>query len=317
VSKKYPWGTSRRYNAYVDYLRSLFGERVQKVIVNAGFSCPNRDGSKGFGGCIYCNNDSFKPPYCHSKMNITEQINAGIEFLCKRYKVTKFLVYFQPFSNTYAPLSLLQDLYKQALSHPKVIGLSIGTRSDCIDEEKLDFLAELARNYYVTIEYGLESPYNKTLKWIRRMHDFKSWENAVQKTAIRGIHICTHLIMGFPYETKKMMLNTARIISNYPLNYIKIHHLHIVKNTILEKKYKENPFPLLNFREYVDLVIGFLQRLRSDIQIQRLVGETHPSILVAPDWDLRADVIQRYIEKELESRDVWQGKIFDENIYKL
>jgi radical SAM protein (TIGR01212 family) len=301
----------RRYNTYVDYLKEKFGERVQKVIVNAGFSCPNRDGTKGWGGCIYCNNDAFKPSYCRSDKTISEQVQAGIKFLEKRYKVNKFIVYFQPYSNTYAPLSYLQKVYEQALSHPAVIGLAIGTRSDCIDEDKISYLSQLARDYYITLEYGLESPHNQTLNWIRREHDFDSWKGAVKLTANRGIHICAHLILGFPTETREDMLQTAAIISRYPLDYLKIHHLHIVKNTLLEREYREKPFFLLSYREYINLVVDFLQRLKPEIKLQRLVGETHPRNLIAPRWGLRGDVIQRQIEEELEKRNVWQGKLFD------
>lgn len=311
-SSVFPWGTGRRYNAYVDYLRQRFGSRVQKVIVDAGFTCPNRDGSKGRGGCIYCNNDSFKPPYCQPGMSVRQQVDAGIEYLSRRYKVTRFIAYFQPYSNTYAPLSRLQDLYEQALAHPRVVGLAIGTRSDCIDREKLDYLQQLARDYYVTIEYGLESPYDHTLQWIHRGHDFRNWAEAVEMTAGRGIHICAHVILGFPTETREQMLKTARIVSRYPLDYLKIHHLHVVKHTVLEKMFRQQPFPLPGYREYVELVVEFLQRLRPDIKVQRLVGETHPRILIAPNWGLRADTIQRHIEEELEKRDAWQGKLWQE-----
>ncbi len=307
----FPWGTTRRYNAYVDYLRRRFGERVQKVIVDAGFTCPNRDGSKGYGGCTYCNNESFKPPYCRPGMSVKEQVEAGIEFLTRRYKAKRFIAYFQPYSNTYAPLPQLQQLYEQALAHPRVVGLAVGTRSDCVDEEKIAYLQELARDYYVTIEYGLESPYDKTLQWINRRHDFRNWVEAVEMTAGRGIHICAHLILGFPTETREEMLRTAQIVSRYPIDYLKIHHLHIVQGTVLAKKYRQNPFPLLGYREYLDLVVEFLERLRPDIKLQRVVGETHPRHLIAPQWGLRADAVQRHIEAELERRQTHQGKHFE------
>ncbi len=312
-SSSYPWGTRRRYNAYVDYLKAKYGSRVQKVIVDAGFTCPNRDGSKGYGGCTYCNNDSFKPPYCKPDMTITEQVAAGIEYLGRRYKVDKFLVYFQPYSNTYAPLKRLRVLYERALSHPQVVGLAIGTRADCVDEEKIAYLQQLARDYYITVEYGLESPYDRTLKWINRQHDFRSWENAVRLTSGRGIHICSHIILGLPTETPAEMLETAAIVSRYPIDYLKIHHLHVVERTVLAKRYKDNPFPLFGYREYVDLVVNFVQRLRPDIKVQRLVGETHPRLLIGPNWGLRADTVQRHIEQEMEKQNVWQGKLWKSN----
>lgn len=307
----FPWGTNRRYNAFVDYAKQIFGSRIQKVIVDAGFTCPNRDGSKGYGGCIYCNNESFKPRYSDPEKNIINQVETGINFLSKRYKVDKFIVYFQPFSNTYAPLEHLKFLYGQVLSHPQVIGISIGTRPDCIDEEKIEYLEQLARDYYVTIEYGLESPYDKTLKWINRQHDFNEWVDAVKMTAGKGIHICSHIILGFPTESKTEMLETAYILSQYPIDYLKIHHLHIVENTILEKKYRDKPFQLFSYEEYLQLVIDFLQHLKPEIKIQRLMGETPPSILIAPQWRIRADEIHRRIHMEMVRCGVWQGRLYN------
>jgi len=311
----YPWGTSRPYYAYGDFIKKKFGSRVQKVIVDADFSCPNRDGSKGFGGCSYCNNDSFKPGYCKKELSIEQQVSSGIEFLSRRYRANKFMVYFQPYSNTYAPLEQLKDLYEQALQHQQVIGLSIGTRPDCIDETKIAYLQELAERYFITIEYGLESPYDETLHWINRQHDFQSWVQAVELTAGRGINICCHLILGFPTETREMMLEIARIISRYPIDELKIHHLHIVPGTVLAKRYQEQPFPLLGFEEYVQLVAEFLSHLRPDIKIQRLAGDTPPGMLIAPDWGKRSGDIQRRIESELIRQQLWQGKnIFQRRI---
>lgn len=307
-SQIFSWGSSRPLNAYGDFIKRKFGSRVQKVIVDAGFTCPNRDGSKGVGGCIYCNNDSFKPGYCRSELSIREQVHSGIEILSRRYRANKFMVYFQPYSNTYAPLTELKKIYQQALQHPQVIGLSIGTRPDCIDEEKVAYLQELAQKYFITIEYGLESPYDETLRWINRQHDFQSWVQAVEMTAGRGISICTHLILGFPIETREMMIETAKIISQYPIDDLKIHHLHLVPHTVLAKKYQEQPFPLLGYENYVQLVVEFLTYLRPDIKIQRLAGETPPGMLIAPDWGVRGAEIQRQIEEELVRQKCWQGK---------
>lgn len=307
----FKWGTSRRYNAYVDHLKARFGKRVQKVVVHAGFTCPNRDGSKGYGGCIYCNNDTFKPPYCKAEMSIAEQVEEGINFLSKRYGVDKYMVYFQPFSNTYASLEKLQNLYLEALNHPQVVGLAIGTRPDCIDEEKIDFLEQLAKQYYITVEYGLESPYDSTLQWINRQHDFQNWVEAVQNTADRGIEICTHIILGLPPESNQEMIQTARILSEYPIQSVKIHHLHVVQNTRLAGKYHQDPFHLFSLPEYIDLVVDFLQHLKPDIMLQRLVGETQPHLLIGPQWGIRADAVQRRIERALEEKDVWQGKLWD------
>ena len=313
VNPIFPWGNSRRYNAFVDYSKACFGERVQKVSINAGFTCPNRDGTKGYAGCTYCNNISFVPPYCQPGMSVSEQVAAGVEYLSRRYNANKFIAYFQAYSNTYASLEHLRKLYEQALSHPKIIGLSIGTRPDCIDEEKIVYLQELAKNYYVTVEYGAESIYDDTLEKLNRQHTFQEWINAIQMTTGRGIYISNHVILGLPGETKEQMLHTSEVISRYPIDYLKIHHLHIVKKTILAAEYSKNPFPLFNYREYLQVVVDFLQRLRPDIKIQRLVGETHPRHLVGPHWGLRVSTILKHIEDDLEKRDVWQGKLYHSN----
>jgi radical SAM protein (TIGR01212 family) len=242
---------------------------------------------------------------------VADQVASGINFLSKRYKTDKFVVYFQAYSNTYAPLRRLKILYEQALSHPGVIGLAIGTRPDCIDAEKIEYLEMLARDYYITLEYGLESPYDKTLKWINREHDFQSWVDAVNMTAGRGIHICSHIILGFPTENRREMLKTASILSQYPIDYLKIHHLHVVKKTVLAKRYRENPFHLFEYSEYVNLVVNFLQYLRPNIKIQRLAGETHPRMLIGPQWNFRTGTVQNDIAYELEKSDVWQGKLYN------
>ncbi|RMF58905.1 MAG: TIGR01212 family radical SAM protein [Calditrichaeota bacterium] len=205
----------------------------------------------------------------------------------------------------------MKTLYEQALQHPQVLGLVIGTRPDCIDAEKLDYLQELAQKYYISIEYGLESPNNVTLEKLNRGHTFEEWAQAVEMTSGRGIHICSHVILGLPGEKREEMLHTAEILSQYPIDSLKVHHLHIVKKTVLAVEYQRNPFPVFGYREYIDLVIEFLQRLRSTIMIQRLVGETHPRHLLAPIWGVRANKVQKDIELEMIRRNVWQGKKAD------
>lgn len=283
---------------------------MQKVSVNAGFTCPNRDGTMGFAGCTYCNNVSFVPPYCQPGMSIADQVKAGVEYLSRRYNAGKFIAYFQAYSNTYAPLAHLKNLYEQALSHPRVIGLSIGARTDCVDKEKIAYLQELARDYYVSIEYGAESIYDHTLERLNRQHTFRDWVEAVEMTAGRGISIAAHLILGLPGESIEQMLHSAEVISRYPIDSLKIHHLHVVKKTILAAQYQKEPFPLFGYREYLDVVVEFLQRLRPDIRIQRLAGETHPRHLIGPHWGLRVATILKDIETELEKRDAWQGKLY-------
>ena len=305
----FPWGTPRPYNSFLDYSRARFGERVQKVSVDAGFTCPNRDGSKGYAGCTYCNNISFVPPYVHPGMSISDQVRAGVEYLSRRYKANKFIAYFQAYSNTYAPLDQLRSMYEEALSNPKVIGLSIGTRPDCVDEQKIAYLEELAKQYYICIEYGAESIYDDTLDRLNRQHTFHEWMDAVHLTAGRGIFISSHVILGLPGESKEQMLRTAEVISRHPIDYLKIHHLHIVKKTILASEYLKSPFPLFDYQEYLDVVVEFVERLRPDIKIQRLVGETHPRQLIGPHWGLRVPTIMRHIEAALGDRNTWQGRL--------
>lgn len=310
---QYPWGTERPYHAYKDHLKRRFGGRLQKVSVDAGFTCPNRDGVKAYGGCTYCNNISFVPPYCQPGMTIYEQVEAGIEYLSRRYQARQFVVYFQAYSNTYAPLPYLKNLYEQALRHPGVKGLVIGTRPDCVDAEKIAYLEELAKSYYVSVEYGLESPYDATLAQLNRGHTFAEWVRAVEMTAGRGIHICSHLIFGLPGETREQMLQTAGIVSRYPVDSLKLHHLHIVEKTALATRYLRRPFPVFGYEEYVEFIVLFLQYLRADIMIQRLVGETNPRHLIAPRWGVRGAIVQQDIEARMRQAGIWQGKRYAEN----
>ena len=238
---KYPWGHSRRFNAYSNYFLKEFGERVQKLSIDAGFTCPNRDGTVGTGGCTYCNNDAFNPSYCSPSKSINQQIIEGIEFHQKRYRrANKYLAYFQPFSNTYAPLDKLRNIYHEALKFPEVIGLVIGTRPDCIDDKKLEFFSELSKKYYVIIEYGIESCYDKTLERVNRGHSFEQSVKAITKTAQKGIKTGAHIIFGLPGETKQEMLDEADILSELPLNNIKFHQLQIIKDTEMAIRYVES-----------------------------------------------------------------------------
>ena len=307
--KIFSWGTTYRFNRFVDYQRKRYGERVQKVTVDAGFTCPNRDGTIARGGCIYCNNESFNPGYNSAAKSIRQQIEEGISFLKRRYRqVRKFIVYFQPYSNTYAPLETLKKYYEEALSHPEVIGLTIGTRPDCVDEAKIAYLESLAKTYDITIEYGLESISDETLKKINRGHDVQSYLDALELTRDRGIKICTHMIFGFPWESKELWLQTADWLSDKSFDFLKIHQLHVVVDTALERMYKKNPFPLMGPEAYIDLIIQFLERLNPRIIIQRLFGEAPPRTLVAPHWGVRNTQLMQMLEKEMQRRDTWQGK---------
>lgn len=296
-----------RYNSFGAYVRKAFGQTVYKVNVDAGFTCPNRDGTLGFSGCIYCNNDSFRPNSCKPSISLSEQINNGIFHVRRRYKAEKFLVYFQPYTNTYAPVEELSRLYHEALKDPAVIGLAIGTRPDSIDAAKLELLEQLAKKYFILIEYGLQSIYDKSLSFVNRGHDYNTFLTAVKLTKNRGIHIGAHLIAGFPTETREEMLAMADEISAVKVDFLKIHQLQIVKDTPLAQMYEENPFHAFEYQEYIDFVVDFIERTSPDIVFQRLFATAPDSILVAPQWGRSRHIILMDIEKNLEARDTRQG----------
>ena len=311
---QYPWGHDRRFNAYSNYFRKIYGARVQKISIDAGFTCPNRDGSKGSGGCTYCNNDAFNPSYCSPEKSITRQIEEGISFHRTRYrKVGSYLAYFQAYSNTYAPLELLKKLYGEALDHPEVVGIIIGTRPDCIDAEKLDYLRELSEEFYVAVEYGIESCYDKTLRKINRGHSFSEAEKAVRATAGIGIKTGGHFIFGLPGETREDMLAEADIISKLPLDTVKFHQLQIIKGTLMAKEFHDNPadFQLFSWDEYLDFFVSFLERLNPGIVVERFTGEAPPRFLNGSIWGKkRSDQIVGLVEKRLEELDTWQGRLY-------
>jgi hypothetical protein len=313
--QKYPWGHERRFNAYSNYFRELYGTRVQKLSIDAGFTCPNRDGSKGRGGCTYCNNDAFNPSYCVPEKSVTQQIEEGISFHRKRYRRSdSYLAYFQAYSNTYASLEILKRLYKEALDQPGIIGIVIGTRPDCIDAEKLKYLRELSEKYYVAIEYGIESCYDRTLLRINRGHTYGEAEEAVKVTAAQGINTGAHFIFGLPGETREEMLNEAGIISKLPLKTVKFHQLQIIKGTAMEKEYQSNPgdFQLFSWEEYLDFFVKFLERLNPEIVVERFTGEAPPRFLTGSLWGKkRTDQIVRLVEKRLEELDTWQGRLYE------
>jgi radical SAM protein (TIGR01212 family) len=311
---KYPWGHNRRFNAYSNYFRNLFGARVQKVSVDAGFTCPNRDGTKGTGGCTYCNNDAFNPSYCLPEKSVTQQIEEGIKFHKWRYRGSdSYLAYFQAFSNTYAPIETLKKLYEEALKYPGVIGLIIGTRPDCIDNEKLEYLKKLSSRCYIAVEYGIESCYNKTLEKIKRGHTFEEAEHTLRMTSALGINSGAHFIFGLPGESRDEMLAEAGIISRLPLKTVKFHQLQIIKGTAMEVQYRNKPgdFHLFTWEEYLDFFISFLERLSPELIVERFTGEAPPRYLTGESWGKkRADEIVNLIEKRLEELDTWQGRLY-------
>jgi radical SAM protein (TIGR01212 family) len=298
----------RRYNSFGSYIKKRFGIKVYKVNVDAGFTCPNRDGSISTTGCIYCNNDSFRPASCTPTLSISEQVNNGIEHIKKRYKAEKFIVYFQPYTNTYAPVDELERLYREALSEPSVIGLAIGTRPDTVDEDKIALLESMAEKYFIIVEYGMQSMYGKTLEFINRGHDYNTFLKTLDLTKNRGIFIGAHVIVGFPTETREEMLLMADEISVLPLDFLKIHQLQVIKDTPLEILYRENQFHLFEYEEYIEFITEFIERLSPRIVPQRLFATAPDNILIAPRWGKSRQETLRDIEKRLESKDTFQGK---------
>lgn len=310
----YEWGHSKRYNSYAEYFRKRYGQRVQKLTIDAGFTCPNRDGTVSAGGCTYCNNNAFNPSYCTPDKSITQQLSEGVEFHQVRYrKVKNYLAYFQAYSNTHAPLDKLRTLYEEALQFPGVIGLVIGTRPDCVDNEKLDYLSMLAKKYHITIEYGIESVYNKTLEWINRGHTFELSASIIKETSKRGINTGAHLIIGLPGESEEEILNSMETISQLPLSTVKFHQLQIIKNTIMEKEFNKDPsaFHLYDMDDYLELMVKVIEKLNPAFVIERIAGEVPPWYLAGPGWGLLrvADVVRAF-ESKLKDHDTWQGRLY-------
>jgi radical SAM protein (TIGR01212 family) len=329
--QKYGFPDGKRYNSFVGYFKRKYGERLQKIVLDAGFTCPNRDGKVGRGGCTYCDNAAFHPSYSTAGKSLHQQMDEGIEFHKVRYRTTEhYLAYFQSFSNTYAPLERLKTLYEEALSHPQVVGIVIGTRPDCVDEQKLDYLADLSKGKVldgwcremsdgqlrtapiVIVEYGIESCYDETLLRINRGHDFETARRSVEMTAERGLDVGVHFILGLPGETKQMMLDSCAMINALPIKSVKFHQLQIVKGTKMEQEYAEMPhdFERFSLDEYLDFFVDMLERLRPDLFIERFVGEVPPRFVNETPWGLIRNVeLLRLLEKRLEVRATWQGRL--------
>jgi radical SAM protein (TIGR01212 family) len=298
-----------RYRDYNTYLREMFGCRVQKISLDAGFSCPNRDGTISDSGCIYCDSrGSGSGAMIHQGIPIEEQIATGIKNAQKKYKAEKFIAYFQSFTNTYGPVSLLKDMYSRALVHPAMTGISIGTRPDCVDNEILELISSFQKKYLVWIEFGLQSAHNKTLLNINRGHNVACFEQAVQMANEYGLNICAHVILGLPGETREMMLDTARFLAGLPISGVKIHSLYITRGTKLANMYQRDEFECMDRDEYIDTLIDFLEFLPPEFVIQRLTGDPRKTELLAPDWALEKSLNLRLIKQRLEEMDTWQGK---------
>jgi radical SAM protein (TIGR01212 family) len=296
-----------RIHSYGSYLRRRFGCRVSKVNVDGGFTCPNRDGAKGEGGCVYCNNTSFSPRGTIEEIPVRKQMEDGMAYHSQQLGSEKFIIYFQKYTNTYGPLEKIHDLYRQALDHPDVLGISVGTRPDCLSDDTIALLEEIAQTRYVCLELGLQSMDDNILRSINRGHTLAEYLGAVERTAGRGIEICTHLIYGFPGETAERFLMTADLVAALPVDSLKIHQLHAVEGTRLADMYRSGEFIPLTHREYVSTVCDFLERIPPHITIQRLYGSAPLAIRVAPTWNLKNNQMWYSVVNELRRRGTWQG----------
>jgi len=299
----------KRYRDFNTYLKEIFGERVQKISLDAGLGCPNRDGTISRRGCIFCDRrGSGTGALINHGLSIAQQIAEAKGFIRQRYKAKKFIAYFQSFTNTYAPVSHLKGLYDEALAQKDMLGLSVATRPDCVDREILTLLSSYQADHLVWLEYGLQSSHDKTLKLINRGHDVACFEQSVLMADEYSINICAHIILGLPGEDREMMLQTARFLSNLPIRGVKIHLLYVIKGTPLSELYHKEGFQCLNRKEYANLVVDFLELLPSDMVIQRLTGDPIQSELVAPLWAKEKQVNLRLIQTTLERRETWQGR---------
>ena len=304
--------SSKPYRDFGDFLREVFLYKVQKISINAGFTCPNRDGTKGFGGCTYCNNQTFSPEYCHTEKSVTEQLEEGVRFFSRKYPEMKYLAYFQAYTNTYDELNVLIAKYEEALASPDVVGLIVGTRPDCMPEALLDYFTALSKRKFVMIEYGLESTLDRTLIRINRGHTHAESEDAIRRTAARGIYTGAHLILGLPGENREEILHHADVLSTLPLTTLKLHQLQLIRNTRMAKEQAEQPeaFHLYSADEYIELVIDFIERLNLSIVVERFVSQSPKELLIAPDWGLKNFEFTARVNKRISERNARQGRLF-------
>lgn len=301
---------SERYRDFPSFFKTLFHERVQKLSIDGGFTCPNRDHTRGVGGCTFCNNESFNPEYCRSTTSITRQIEEGRRFFARKYTGQKYLAYFQVYSNTYAPVDVLRQKYSEALACPDVVGLVIATRPDTVNEEILDYITELARHHYVCIEYGVESANDDVLQAINRGHTFADSVAAIRRTAGRGIRIGAHLIFGLPGETRESMLEGAVRVCDLPIDVLKLHQLQIIRHTTMAGEYLADPdkFRLYSLDEYLDFVVDVIEHIRPEVYLERFVNQSPDPYLIAPRWGVKNFEFVAKLEKRLRERDAYQGK---------
>jgi radical SAM protein (TIGR01212 family) len=302
----------QRYNEFGPWLKNLLGMKVQKISINAGFTCPNRDGSVGVGGCTYCNNQTFNPEYCRTEKSVAQQLEEGKRFFARKYPEMKYMAYFQAYTNTYSELDDLKRKYEDALGVDGVVGVVIGTRPDCVPDNLLDYLAELNRQVCVIVEYGIESVYDKTLERINRGHDYACVVNAVNRTSGRGLITGGHVILGLPGESRDDILKCADVLSELPLTTLKLHQLQLIKGTRMAEEYFATPegFHLFGADEYVDLVIDYVERLRPDIVLERFVSQSPSSLLAIPGWGLKNFEFVEKVRRRMEERNAYQGRLY-------
>jgi hypothetical protein len=301
-----------RWRDLADFLAPRFACKVQKISIHAGFTCPNRDGTVGFGGCTYCNNQTFNPSYCQTEKSITQQLEEGKAFFARKYPEMRYLAYFQAYTNTYGELEALKRKYEEALGVDGIVGLVIGTRPDCMPEALLDYLEGLNRRTFVWVEYGVESTHDETLARINRGHSFACAAEAIRRTAARGIAVGAHVILGLPGESREQILQQATDLSALPLDTLKLHQLQLIRGTRMAHDYEEHPeaFHLYSAEEYIDLVIDYVARLRPDIVVERFTSQSPKELLIAPDWGLKNHEFTARLKKRMIERGVWQGAEF-------
>lgn len=297
-----------RYSAYNFFLRRKFGHRVQRVSVDAGFTCPNVDGTAATGGCTFCDNRSFSPSRRLPRRTISEQIDEGIRRMRGRYACEHFTAYFQPATNTYAPVARLRQVYEEALADPRIVALAIGTRPDCVPDEVLDLLADLAQRTFLSVEYGMQTKHDRSLDWMNRGHHHAAFIDAMQRSRGRGFEICAHLIVGLPGESRDDILASARELVRLDVDAVKIHNLYAVRNTVLAEQLERGEVRLMERDEYLDTVIGVLELLPPRVVVERISGDAPPKYFVAPAWCLDKPAVRAALDAELRRRDTWQGK---------
>ena len=302
---------SGSYNDYSGYIKNKFGTRVQKISVNTGATCPNRDGTKGTGGCIYCDNEAFNPAYALSSKTISQQLTEGIQYFSKKYPSQKYIAFFQSFTNTYQPVDIIRKNVEEALSYPGVVGVSLATRPDCVSDEILEMLSGFAKKHFIVVEYGVESSLNKTLELINRCHTWEDSIDAIRRTSGYGLKTCAHLIIGLPGETEKDFIHHAQEISKLPVDFIKMHQLQILSGTQASELYKKDPeiFRIFSVDDYTDIMCGFITHLSPSIIIERFSGESTPGRVIAPKWNRKKNFeITEIIRSKLKERNLTQGQ---------